>query len=386
MHLKHILTSDMRLASPYFCLIIISLTFQGCSKDKSHPFIDQVTLEFKENIIFPLDSMTKRNSKNIGFSSKINALYLYNEINHSIYFFDLETKLESKRIKLEKEGPNGIGDVSKLIVLNYDSIFTFNRYNNHLYLLNRSGDIIEKTSLFSINEPDPSIQTFSPSISYSNVNKSLYLPIRPNSRTDNKRQTVVLEYNVLNGEKKFIKQWPKEYNSYSNIGTTSFATLDEKNSKMLISFAFDDNIHEIDLKTGKEDIHYFGSDRLNEISVFKGKQEMQIIMEYMSASSKYRNVFFDKHANYYLRTGLVGKKIPEGEFKRGEKYKTINNDDIYNLIVILDSNFQKVGEVHKAILLDEVFSTSNGLYMKAPLVNRNNEDILVFKRYEYVQK
>ena len=228
-------------------LFAIVILISSCSKTNNEVFNDKVTLVFKEHLLFELDSETKRNSKIVGYSKKLNSIYLFNEFNYSIYFFDLETKSLTNKLELEKDGPNGVGEISKLTVLSKDSIFAYSRHTNYLYQINSGGHIVDKSQVFSLDEPDPSIQTYSPSVFFLGKTKDIFLPIRPNSRTERKRQAVMLKYNVSNGKKEYIKIWPEEYRDYSNIGTTSYATLNQRNSKLLISFSFDPNIHVIDL-------------------------------------------------------------------------------------------------------------------------------------------
>ena len=278
-------------------LFAIVILISSCSKTNNEVFNDKVTLVFKEHLLFELDSETKRNSKIVGYSKKLNSIYLFNEFNYSIYFFDLETKSLTNKLELEKDGPNGVGEISKLTVLSKDSIFAYSRHTNYLYQINSGGHIVDKSQVFSLDEPDPSIQTYSPSVFFLGKTKDIFLPIRPNSRTERKRQAVMLKYNVSNGKKEYIKIWPEEYRDYSNIGTTSYATLNQRNSKLLISFSFDPNIHVIDLINGNDVVQYFGSGKVPEMKEFKGRGDMENVIKYMTSTSYYRNVFYDEHKN-----------------------------------------------------------------------------------------
>lgn len=68
------------------------------------------------------------------------------------------------------------------------------------------------------------------------------------------------------------------------------------------------------------------------------------------------------------------------------KSKNKSNDNTFTGVILLDSSFQKIGEVKDIMLNDEAFATVDGIYLKDNLYEKNNEDILVFKKYLYVKK
>ncbi|MHA7131632.1 DUF4221 family protein [Algoriphagus namhaensis] len=73
-------------------------------------------------------------------------LITYNPAMHSLDFFDLEKKAVSGNVSLDRQGPNGIGNLDALLWVAEDSIFAYER--GLLYLLDEDGAVKKKYELY----------------------------------------------------------------------------------------------------------------------------------------------------------------------------------------------------------------------------------------------
>lgn len=74
---------------------------------------------------------------------------LMNKFNNDLIFYDYETGNSQFYINMEKNGPNGVGDVSGLLVHSLDSIFIYSYNKGLLHIIDSSGKIKNKYNLIS---------------------------------------------------------------------------------------------------------------------------------------------------------------------------------------------------------------------------------------------
>ncbi len=76
--------------------------------------------------------------------------YGYNRYYHTLDIFDLDELKFDFHIQLERQGPNGIGDVEGFFILSKDSIFIFSRH--FLAVMNHEGYFLTKIQLTKIGD------------------------------------------------------------------------------------------------------------------------------------------------------------------------------------------------------------------------------------------
>tara|TARA_A100000171_G_scaffold51766_1_gene67187 strand:+ start:1679 stop:2761 length:1083 start_codon:yes stop_codon:yes gene_type:complete len=353
----------------------------------SHPeYDDSYTLDFDDRIIFNIDSTTSRNSSQVGYSGDLNSIYLFNEVNYTLYFFDVDSRKNWNKIKLFKDGPLGINDVSKIYVVNIDSILTFSTKSNILYLITEQGKKVTKHKVFSFENPDPTVQLRSSSVDYNKDTKEIFLPIRPNNRTDAERIKSVFSYSLESQKKQFFQEWPEDFGEWGVKGILSYGTLNRTESKYIVSNTSDHQIHVTDLELGSASSFYAGSDLIKAPNKYKGKGGVASRILYQRTNSWYGNIYYDHNRKVYYRDAMIGSKIPKGNDPLANQYPSLNGDDVFFTTIILDDSFKKIGEVKGLLLSDYVFSNDAGVYVRDYKFDRQNEDILVFSRYQLKSK
>ena len=141
----------------------------------------------------------------------------------------------------------------------------------------------------------------------------------------------------------------------------------------------------MNLKTKKITKKYAGSTKVEKPKFYKNKgRGMMESPVYQMSNSWYGDIYYDQYRKLYYRSASIGREIPDSELNpmaNLKLYKSLNNDDIYALTIILDENFKKVGEVYGIRLTKRSFATESNLLIEDSKYDSENEDIIVFKRY-----
>lgn len=112
--------------------------------------IDENGPELIGELILPIDSMTPKHSARWQnyIEDSVEYLFTLNVIEPSFIVYPIESPDQNFKIKLEREGPNGVSTIqqqaSGFYVHNFDSIFLFNYYTENLYIINSKSEIIDR--------------------------------------------------------------------------------------------------------------------------------------------------------------------------------------------------------------------------------------------------
>jgi hypothetical protein len=129
-----------------FKLLVLALFLSCDSKTEE----GNVSLQVIETIKIPLDSTVNPNRTSFQYinSDSGEFLALQNKSVHGIEIFNLKTGAHKKKIKLQREGPNGSGSVNGFRIFSNDSLLVAS-YPQKLMLFNFEGI---KTSEFPIKD------------------------------------------------------------------------------------------------------------------------------------------------------------------------------------------------------------------------------------------
>jgi len=150
---------------------ILSTAF-SCSQD----FQNQDLAIDVERIKIPI-SENELNSYYVysSYYQKGERLITYNGTKHSLNFFDLEKREVIKNTPLERQGPNGLGNLEALLWVSEDSVFAYER--GLLYLFNEDGEVRKKYELYEdyqnegLGEP---VLNFYFKLNFDKENKTIY--------------------------------------------------------------------------------------------------------------------------------------------------------------------------------------------------------------------
>ncbi|MFT7150080.1 MAG: hypothetical protein ACI82Q_001945, partial [Nonlabens sp.] len=130
--------------------------------------------------------------------------------------------------------------------------------------------------------------------------------------------------------------------------------------------------------------YYAGSDLMRQPEQITEKEKSNV-PDYLLGNSWYWRVFHDPYKDIYLRSAALGYDMQKTDLKK-RKYGSNNRDGIFNVTIILNKDFQKVGEVINLNFYKATFSTKDGIYIQDFVTDSDNEDVMVFSRHELVEK
>ncbi|MDR1371803.1 MAG: DUF4221 domain-containing protein [Dysgonamonadaceae bacterium] len=303
---------------------------------------------------FPLDENTTQNT-NYTQMCIINGkvcFSLFNPAKYNIlvYDFDAETLIDS--IQLFKEGPDNVGNAAQgFLICSIDSIYVYDQWLGMIYQVNHKGNVVKKIDIgkkIVQSNIDCTIapvifpQTNSP---IDIVNGNLILQGMSGNIRDCERPvcTTTLLYNFKNDVVSLINPYPEIYGEHKNIrekwGTFSYRqthyTLDKKRTKMIVDFPADDCIIIYDLKTGGYERIFAGYSVKDVIKVADIKTRASIDEQYYG-QTQYVGIYYDEYNDLYYR--LVLHPLNDYDLSNRETLAKKAS------VIILDSNFRKVGE------------------------------------------
>lgn len=193
-------------------------------------------------------------------------------------------------------------------------------------------------------------------------------------------------YDINNDSKQFLGEFPESYyqGPWGNFSLfTSIAVLTDE-EKLLLFYAFDENLYSFDLRNNQVTTISFKLDGVPEN--FKSENDLSLNYQsyYQIANSWYKKVYYDPYSNLILRDISIGQKIEKND-DINKRYPSLLGD-IYSYTLITDKNGKRVAEIPGRGLYDDVFSNEDGLYIRDYGYQRDNEDILVFSHYKIVKK
>lgn len=371
-------------------LLGISIMLFTCNNQLQKNTINKYIFEIKESISLPLDTQTGFSSssiQNILINDQEFLYLLYSTgSNPSISVFNLREKKLDRKIYLSHEGPNGVPNPFGLLVYNSDSIFVHAR-PLRIYLINKYGTVIDwyNTSDGSLNiEPTVMVNTLKPGIFR---NKNLYLCtelIYPNPIKDHSKIPVVVKVSI-DSKKISYPYFRTEKYQEGQWGMTStharfYHTYNEADDLMVHSHGNDEYIYVYDA-TDKMKKYYAGSAGMKEIKPFSKTQVLEAgeIHRYEATTGAYESIKYDPYRQMYYRFAFL--PVEDIATQPSVFYGKI-------AIIILDRNFQKVGEYILPKGYDHTvsFVGKAGLHIASRAKYGQDENFLTFDIFVPVEK
>lgn len=131
----------------------ISILFFGCS-DTTNSNNSVISLELSDSILLPLDEETGHyyNTFQISEYGSIPLFHFYNSNNKQVYIYNLSDRTLAKKIRLSKDGKDGIGNLANIdIAINDSVLYVLNSDYQRLYQFDTNGKKIKVVTLDSLN-------------------------------------------------------------------------------------------------------------------------------------------------------------------------------------------------------------------------------------------
>ncbi|MGW8121387.1 DUF4221 family protein [Roseivirga echinicomitans] len=355
-------------------LVILFVLSNSCESDKEVKY--SLELVYQERYNVPLDSLSKRSHPVSYFSDNANEFYVYNELIHHIYVYNIIDGVLIRRIPLSKEGPNQIRTVKTISAIDSDSIYLFSN-DNRLVLINKEGVSLNVSYPLKGDDGDPSLVN-EPSLEI--YNDTLITVVRPSNTTDKAKYKSVLIYTFSDSTSNFYVPFPDSYEDGRwgmKIADSYFAMNHAKN-EIVLSHSYSPEIQVFELNSGVEKSFDASSNLMEKPEQLDKGANPYNSGIYMMTNSWYGKILYDKYRKVYYRLGIIGYDSETVLTNPRSK-----NKDGYDFVtIILNEDFEKVGEKKGLNLLGYTFVNEDGLYVANYSAEMNNEDLMIFARYD----
>jgi hypothetical protein len=313
---------------------------------------------------FVMDSESVQNSRCIqlfedAFNDSVYFTFL-NTYNYSIYFYDFKTGIFLRKIKLDREGPNGVNPyvIDGYHIVSYDSIYYYSHRNHSLYLLNHKGEKYHtinymtnydnmkswKENDFQKNLIPPMVQLSTGKPMYK-IDGTIYLcgeMTEEFGKVDSINHLLMMTIDTRNGDSvAFHLGYPKSYNE-GNWGEAYFREvfwcMNPTNKLFVVSFPNDHYIYQTDLKQVTK--IYAGSmyaDDIKSLDVPAFIMSKNRRLSHYFENYSYSAVIYDKYRNVYYRMVEHPWKDYDTHMNWMPWLKQVS-------VIILDENLNFMGE------------------------------------------
>ncbi|MGW8123665.1 DUF4221 family protein [Roseivirga echinicomitans] len=197
-----------------------------------------------------------------------------NEKNNSVYIYNHENSNLVKKVKIDSQGPNGMGNLqlSSHKIISLDSILIYNLYTRILYLTNSESEVYWKENLadHNVNASDPNLE---PSLSSPiiKVGDNVFFACSIDSySTDYSSSYSVMRFNLKTGERKYLYALPEVYNSgYWGAVFKYIPSLDfnKTNGQMVLNYPIDPRLYVVSIDgEGKASSHFESTRYINDMN------------------------------------------------------------------------------------------------------------------------
>lgn len=317
------------------------------------------------------------------------AMFSYNE--HALIFYDLESKEVKRKIKYQRQGPNGLSNMKYAGSFNHvnrDTIIFFSNQQNRAFLSDSNGNIYKRVTIKSDSVGFGSIGIQKP---FAYRDGSIYIQSWPvvvgKNKIDNPetRPNMIGKIHIDDGlTEEILFEFPEKYESknYAQGLKNLDIIYNQRIDKFIISFPLSDSIYVTDFNGYKK--AYLAKSQLvstaEEIDKHENRVDAGLAIDFtIWLSDKYEKLFFDPESSYYFR--VASKGLSERAYK-AKNYRTQKE------IIVLDNEFRHVKTIkHNGGLFLYYFFLKNKVFWNKSIVEYNfetgNEDILYFDQHSF---
>lgn len=381
----------------HFTILICILFLCSCQKKSKNKYIYNI-IETEKRIEIPIDSETNIYTRAMHhfIDNGIEYISIENSDNikdyNTINFYRLDTKSLSHKIKIAKEGDNGVPRFSGHGVCNLDNIFLSGFGTSILYQINRNGKIKKKYN-YSVTskqeyttDNDFNSLVYKPLIILGNKVYLMQYPVPPNANEKQLLNTSLsLEIDTLTNETiKLPLTYPALWKEGKGMGLNPHCSRIYDGKQFVYAFRMNDNIitttDHITSKTYPIKSKYIS--KLN-TEGFSKNLSFKDFEKRVDEQAVYGNIIYDKYRNVYYRFAYPECKIDKTYYEYIFCRKEFS-------IIIIDENFNIIGETlfpAKKYAPGLFFVNKDGLYISENNVENSNtsEDKLIFRCFSIIK-
>ena len=386
--------------------VIIGIILLSCSKNRTaQDGIIPNTTSYNYELVgsskilsYELDDYTKYSfSALFTYTDKTGKEYLtfLNQAFFEILVYDLNNEDFLFKIKLEREGPNGIPAPGGYYIEDFNNIYVTCSMTSFLYKINSTGVLTQKIR-YGITDsgyeiiPHTSYSFFYAPLVF--IDSKLYLPQKPTRRRPISTTPLCVVIDTIN---QLSYELPCAFPSlikddeYPNFSGPVIGFSRVFNGKEFVySFFYDENIHVATVDHSKIQKYNIKSKYINKLNIEKSKiNDMYEGAKFNYGCQCYGNLIHDPYRKVYYRFAY-----PKVELDNGPDYISLTSLGRKKFsIIILDENFNVIGETQFPEWVycpTVIFVHRDGLFINNnhPMNPSFNENILSFQCFELRKK
>ncbi len=329
-------------------------------------------------------------------NSGINYLAYLNGKSNEIHFYYLDSAKIAFKVKIDIDGPNGIGSIMiGFGVHNLDSIYVTPKARKIIYLLNRSGEIIEKinygeyTCNADTRDKINGMMAFysRPGTPLIFLDNKVYISMLPagNWNRFSKKELTKIELGyLLNSSQKSLHILPITYPVSAYLKNDLGYSRILGDGQFVYSFNSDDNLI-IYENSGNASKYLAKSRYIKSIEEYPRNGSLQDYLLKQVSRPAYLRIIFDPYRKIYYRIAYPGFTV-----KRNDNLRELIRFIPQFSVIILDQDFNNVGETlmpFNKFDVSDIFVAREGLYISENHINNPDfrPDFLSFRLLKLVK-
>lgn len=379
-----------RIIYSFFLLVIITL----CCKSQNEDFnqVDEVEFLEIDQITFPIDDETSFSPRVHGYSTTINKIYIWNELNSSIYLFDIDTPENTQKITIELGPSTGVYSVNHILFQSQDSVYLFDNRAKRLHLYIPSKSEYQSHQVLGTEAADPSIDPSTKSFWIDDKSNAFIVTKPIPDKTANNLYTSLLKYNLTTNKREFLLPFPDDYKKdFTKLYERAHFAYDTRKHQLLYSLPYSQEIYVIGQNGSIIDSIPSNSDKVKPYDRPQTEFTNPVEGQFWAASlSKWIDITYDPYRNLIYRTAFIGYQIPSDlTIDPNERRKTVNGDNSYSTTLVFDASYNKIAEIPSEpfTALVSPIPTPQGIFqLVGSRKELKDENLLIFKRFEVRKK
>lgn len=379
----------------YCILFFMSCTLLSCTTKTKERTSDSYELVPKETYLsFPIDEDTRLPKFCLwSFTDNQNEYIAFNNRGDEILFYDVKTQRLVKKVKYEREGPNGVIEINSFYVKDFNHIYIPSPKGG-IFVTDTTARIKQKIDFSQLKGESLLVSFLSATINHSPicfVNDKLYIhqPINPKLGGDFLPNSPVgALIDTVSGTKEATPLTYLPYVPSADIPSYLRGTIVSHcydGEKFVYSYDTEDSLVMLSADFSKRQSYTAKSRYIDKVKVVYLKDvDMNIALKRNCEIAGYGNIVYDKYRQVYYRFAH-----PDEELDDEDAYYM----DILHWgrkqfsIIILDKDLNVIGEtLFPAYTYNSMlyFVAEDGLYLSATHFKRPDfdENVLRFQKME----
>ena len=386
------------------CLSAYLLFCMACGEKDVVESAPSFSFEYLDEYkLFKLDYFTSYNFDVYHFNAEQGILTFFNSLDRSIFLYSIDQETPLAKVKVEREGPNGVPAIDAVFTQSLDSIFIFSELsgNGILSIIDVHGNLIAKDQLTLSSNGDPTFPKLGKKYGLSYAYPNVFLTTVPGFQTTLENRKSLLIFNLNSKERMLSVELPHTYakslgsTSFGQFTGATFGVYDYIHNQYLTGYAFDDDLVLSDLKyipplTRRKQVKN-ARVKLPAPSFNYKNATTYESRKYAYGNSWYQGLAFDPKHKVFIRSASIGVDWTPShneEFPDFDRDFSVNGDKNFFYWFLYDKDLNFIGQVPDMDLMVPILFTHDGPFRKVSTYEGTEavsmEDYLIFRKFRYL--